>query len=139
MNKYSLFFTSLLISITACSEVNKVEKLNYPIEKIVQAIIDHKDLRKYFYSEKIGRVPLLISGQEVDSEFKVKKFRKKVLVSKDKNIKGAHLKFTVFECKFNNYCNVVFKYEPEGITGSTGVVINPDGSIHLEKTDISRK
>ncbi len=114
-------------------------KRKYPETAIVQSIIDHKQLQPFLHPELADRVPLVISDHLVGREIKLNKFGKQVRIESDNKLKGAYLRFTIFDCKNDNYCNIAFEYPVEGITGSTGVRINSDGSVFLEKTEINEQ
>jgi hypothetical protein len=79
----------------------------------------------------------VISDNLIGSDVKLTKFGQKVRIVSEGKQKRAYLKFTAFDCKNENYCNIAFDYPIEGVSGSTGVAINPDGKLQLEKTDIS--
>ena len=113
------------------------ERSPYPKQTIVQAVIDHGSLQPYLHPEAKGRVPLRLSDHLIGSDLKLTKFGKPVQIIKDSARARAYLRFTVFDCKFGNYCNVVFEYPLEGLVGSSGVHVSPTGLVRLEKTKIS--
>jgi hypothetical protein len=133
-----IFFLILILFCGAFASGKKPAKMKtgYPKEAIVQAIIDHEKLQPYLHPEVDGRVPLVISDRIIGLHLELKKFDKKVQLVSDKNTTGAFLRFTTFDCKSGNYCNIVFEYPIEGVKGSTGVWINGDGKIQMEKTEI---
>lgn len=110
--------------------------------KIVQLIIDEKRLEPYLHRESEGRVPLVLSSELLESDLRLEKFGKPVVISPQENIDGPHIRFTVFECNPPNdkgYCNIVFEYQVEGVTGATGAFIRESGEAHLEKFGVYEK
>lgn len=133
-------FYLLTFSTVNASEKKQNKKISYSKEKIVQSIIDHKQLLPYLHPEIAGRVPLVISDHLVGPGLKLNKFKKRVMIVPDKKVQGAYLRFTVFSCRTDvtyTYCNIVFEYPIEGVTGAAGVWIHQNGSYKLEKVDIS--
>jgi hypothetical protein len=133
---FLILFTSF--SFVNAAPVNKKKKeRQFPKEAIIQAILDLDRLQPYLHPEISGRVPLVVSDHLIGRKLKLIKFNKKVKIVSDKNISGAYIRFTVFECKEEPaYCNIAFEYPIEGIQGSTGVSISPDGTFKFEKMDI---
>ena len=81
-----------------------------------------------------------MSDHLIGRKLKLNKFKKKVKIVPDKTVSGAYLRFTVFKCKKDpTYCNIAFDYPIEGVSGSAGVWINPDGSFNFEKTTVSER
>lgn len=134
-----LVLPMLFLMNTASAKKNKKTKYTYPKEAIVQSIIDHKLLQPFLHPESKGRVPLVISDHLIGKDFKLKKFNQPVKIVSEAEAKGAFLRFTSFDCKNGNYCNIAFEYLAEGVVGFTGAAIKRDGSHKLEKTDISKK
>lgn len=134
---FLILFTSF--SFLNADPVNKKKNdRKFPKEAIIQSIFDLDRLQSYLHPEISGRVPLVVSDHLIGRKLKLNKFKKKVKIVSDKNISGAYIRFTAFECKEEPaYCNIAFEYPIEGIKGSTGVSIRPDGSYKFEKTDIS--
>ena len=108
----------------------------YPIETIVQAIIDYEGLQSFLHPEIAERVPLVISDHLINLNLYLKKFDTNVKIVPNEQARGAFLKFTSFDCKFDNYCNISFEYKVEGISGAAGVQIRKDGTVKLEKASI---
>ncbi len=123
-----------------CADSKLEEKTNfkYPMEEVINSLLDNEQLNKYLHPKK-DRIPLVITGEGIEKTFKLKKFGKPVIVKNNVLASTPHLNFTIFECKFENYCNLAFEYSVEGIQGSTGVIINPDKSIKFEKMSIYEK
>jgi hypothetical protein len=129
----------VVISIADAAPKKRNEKMSYPKEAIIQSIIDHKQLQPYLHPEIAGRVPLILSDHLIGPDLKLNKFKKRVTIVPDKDVKGAYIRFTVFDCRKDityTYCNIAFEYPIESVSGATGVWINRDGSYKFEKTDI---
>ena len=139
MKKIFLILISFYSAGSGLAKTTQIKNHFYPKEAIIQAILDHKQLQQYFHPEIPGRVPLVLSNHGIPRRLKLKKFNKDVLIVADRKIKGAYLRFTLFDCKNGNYCNIAFEYPIEKVTGGTGVYISSDGSFQLEKTEISER
>ena len=138
----SFFRFFIFILLANCSSLqNSSEQtpgIEYPTERIVQSILDLKELNNYFHPKKENRVPLVLSSDNIPTTLNLIKFDRPVLIRSDKDLPEAYLRFTRFDCKNGNYCNVAFEYAVEKVKGSTGVFINPDGSYILEKTQVRK-
>lgn len=136
--KKSLLILVLLFSAGSVSAKKSAGGKNkYPKEAIIQSIIDLEQLKSYLHPEIPGRIPLVISDHLVGQNLTLNKFGKKVRIVAEEAATGAFLRFTVFNCKNGNYCNVAFEYPIEGLSGDTGVFVNRDGSLKFEKTEIT--
>jgi hypothetical protein len=139
MRLFLFFF--VLFSFAQAAQMKKEEnQVNYNKEAIIQSILDLGKLQVYLHPEISGRIPLVISDHIIGQNLKLNKFKEKVKIVSDKSVTGAYLRFTVFECKADpTYCNIAFEYPIEGVSGSTGLWISPNGSYKFEKTDISER
>jgi hypothetical protein len=133
-SKTSDFMNCLNPNIPKAVEATK--KDIYKKEKIVQLILDYEPLQKYLHPEMPKRSPLVLSDALIGSEFDLKKFDKKVLIQEDAKVEGNFLRFTTFECKLENYCNIVLEYPAEKIRLVTGAWTGPLYRPQLEKTSI---
>lgn len=136
---------SILLFLVSCSSTknpNQKVSSEYPTERIIQSILDLKELNTYFYPKKQGRSPLVISNEFIPDKLTLLKFDQPVRILPKEKLGEAYLRFTRFDCKsgeFGDYCDVRFEYPIEKVYGKTGVFINPDGSHILEKTEIQQK
>lgn len=126
----------LFLTPSEAAEKGEKNKIEHPKEAIVQSILDHAKLQSFLHPENPGRVPLVLSDRLIGRDLNLIKFGKPVSIVSDKTIEGAYLRFTAFDCKNGNYCNIAFEYPVEGVIGVSGVLIRANGSHKLEKTEI---
>ncbi len=136
MKTLFLVLTLVFSTSAAVAKTPNEKKIRYPTNAIIQSVIDHERLQPYLHPEIANRVPLVLSDRLIGRNLVLTKFNQNVRIVPDRNVTGAYLRFTKFDCKFGTYCNIAFEYPVEGVIGTTGVAINPDGSHRLEKTDI---
>lgn len=141
IQKMAVVFKKILlvqVLLTSSGIVSAAEKsIRYPKEKIIQAILDDEHLQSYLRPNMPNRVPVVVSDHLIGRSLKLKKFNQPVLILSDEKVKTNYLRFTAFDCKNGNYCNISFEYPIEGLTGGLGVWIKPDGSLKIEKFELS--
>jgi hypothetical protein len=91
------------------------------LNAVLQAVVDDPELDRYLQTNKAGRAPLKISGEDLPSELEVIKagYPLKV-VEGPKSSKDPVLVITRAE-RAGNVATVAYRYEVEGIRGTTRV------------------
>ena len=134
------FLVIVLFSLSSCLSTNKdrEEEDEIPTEKIIQALINHKDFNMYFHPSTKGRSTLHLADHLVGTDLKLKFLGKEVKIITGTKESGAYIRFTEFDCK-DLVCKISFEYPIEGVLGQSTVRVLKNGSFTFKELTISER